>query len=263
MSNVTSLSRRRRLTDLYIRGKELSLNDNTDEEPIVVWVSKISPLENRDAAERASQVRATILAAKYLDDHDDGRIQYLDQLSELGDRDNIINFLILPKLQEAQLSHEAELASEDKWSKDNYYASLLESWNSGMAEKYQENPKDTEAKKVFSELTKFANEVEKRVDADRIDLQSTYDIKSDEEIRREAIDRLIDTESDFAWLAEFRKWQIFFAVREPGSHKDRYFLQKEEVDALDPRILAEIVNTFLEVSVDSLEGKDLGEIPNS
>jgi hypothetical protein len=269
MGSVTNLSSRRRLTDLYIRGQEVSLEDDAVDEndapepPIVVWVSKISPLENKEAADRAASARATILAAKYFEDTHEDRIVYLDQLSSIDGREDMINFLIAPKMQEIELSHEAELASEGKWSKDNYYESLREAWAGGLAEKYDEDPKDVDAKKVHAELTKFVNEVEKRVDADRIDMQGEWDIKSDEELRHAVVDRLIESESDYAWLAEFRKWQLFYSVREPNNHKQKYFVAKEEVDSLDPRILHQLVDTFLQLSVDPLEGKDSGETPSS
>lgn len=262
-SNVVAMTSRRRLTDLYVLGKSLELNDDTGDEPIEVWISKINPLENREAGDKASAARAAFLSAKFAPDNDPDRIVYLDQLNDFRDRDQMVEFLAYPKIQESKQSHEAELASEDRWAKDNYYNSLVEAWNGGVAAKYEEDPKDPEAKKVFSELTKYANEVEKRVDSDKVDILSSYDIKTDEEIRREVIDRLIETDSDYAWLAELRKWQVYYAVREPEDHKRRYFFDKGEVDALDPQILGELVRAFVDLQVEATEGKGSEETPSS
>jgi hypothetical protein len=264
MGSVTSIVQRRRLTDLYIKGKPLELNDDTEgEESIVVWISKISPLENQESSAKANAVRAAILANKYVDDTDETRRIYLDQISEIDKREDMINFLIAPRLQELEISHQSQLASEDKWAKDNYYESLLESWNSDMRERYEADNKDVEAKKVYTELMKFVKEVEKRVEADKEDLIGEYEIRTDAELRSQTIDRLIEAEADYAWLNEYRKWQVFYATREFTDHKKRYFLMKEEVDSLDPRITGQIISAYLELQVDSLEGKGSEETSDS
>jgi len=92
-SRVISRSRRR-LTDLYLTGKELSLDDGSDD-PIVVYMSKISPIEQRDAADQATKARAEILVIKNSPDQAGERLLYEDQLFDLGldSRDAWVEFL--------------------------------------------------------------------------------------------------------------------------------------------------------------------------
>jgi hypothetical protein len=122
MSEVIAPTRRR-LTDLYVTGQEVKLNDGTEgEDDIVVWLSKISPIEQRDAADKATGARAKILAVKNTELHSERRLQYEDQVLDLGliSRQDWIDFLSINDLQEAELSNQERIAAEDEWSKNDY-----------------------------------------------------------------------------------------------------------------------------------------------
>lgn len=254
MSDIKK-TERRRLTDLYLRGKEVSLNDSSEEDPIVVWVSKISPIQQKESADRATAVRAATLALKKLPLDAPEISRYTEQIADMS-KDEIIDILIASKMQEAELSHEAELASEDEWSNDDYIISLKEAWDSGLNIKYADTPDDIEAKRVYDELNRFTEELNKRIESTRQELADEINELTEEEINKRAIERFIDAEGDYLWLNEFRKWQLYFAVREPDDHKKQYFEGRYEVDELDARILLELVNAFGDVSVEAIEGKD-------
>lgn len=259
--------KRRRLTDLYVVGKEVEFDDGVEgEEPIKVWLSKISPLENRDSADTASSVRAKILALKHAPDADQRLLSvYREQLEDLGvqDRDSMIEFLIAPKVQEAFLSAEARLAEEEAWSKDEYIKSLQNAWNDGLADKYAINDEDEDALRVYKELKRFTELVIAEAEDEKENLAAEHENESDADLYKACLERTIEAEADFAWVNEFSRWQVFYAVRELDDHKQRYFEDRIEVDALDPQILNTLLAEYRELTVDPQEGKDSQATPSS
>lgn len=264
MSNM--VRKRRRLTDLYMIGKELTFNDSFDdddgessgEDAVVVWLNKLSPIEQRDSADQATKARAGVLALKNSPSLAPERLLYEDQIYDLGldTRALQVEFLATPKIQEGEQSNEERLAAEPEWADDQYLTSLREAWSDSLYEKWVEDPEDPEAKKVYDELKRFTNEVAAATEDERENILAEYEHVSDEEIFKDTVDKIIESEADFAWMNEFACWQVFYAVREPSDHKRRYFESREEVGCLDNRILSEIVREYREMTVDGVEGKD-------
>lgn len=258
MSEVIAPSRRR-LTDLYVTGTEVTLNDgDNQDDAVTVWLSKISPIEQRDAADKATAARAKLLLIKNTPLHSAERLVYEDQLLDLGltRREDWVEFIALNEIQEAELSNQERIASEGEWAKNDYLDALQKAWNDGLGDKYEEDENDEEAKRVYDELMRFTQEVVEATEEDRTNILDKYAADSDDELMKQAVDRIIDAESDFAWMNEFSRWQLFYAVREPNAKKVRYFVEKEEVDALDARIVQTLLEKYREITVDPIEGKD-------
>lgn len=251
---------RRRLSDLYVIGKEVVFDDGTEgEEPIKVWLSKLSPIQQRDAADSATGSRAKLLALKNNPEADTNRIAvFREQLEDLGvkDRDSMIEFLIGPKLQEAYMSAESRLGSEGKWAEDDFLDSLQKAWNDGLADDYAVDNENEEALRVYTLLVEFTDEVNEAVEEDKEDLRLEFSHLSDEDLAAKVMDRAIDAEADFAWVNEFSRWQVFYAVRYEDNHKEQYFELREEVDGLDPKVLNTLLSEYNQMTADPIEGKD-------
>lgn len=250
--------KKRRLTDLYVVGKPLVFDEDSDD-PIEVWLSKLSPVQQRDAADNATGARAKLLSLKMNPDSDPRQVAvFQEQLSDLGvnDRDSKIEFLMVPKVQEARAAAQARIAGEEKWSDNDYLNSLQSAWNDGLADKFAKDEEDEEAKRVYDELIAFTDAVEEAVEEERDVIRVEFTHFSDEELDTEVLNRAIDAEADFAWVNEFSRWQIFYATREPSDHKALYFDTRSEVDELDPKITNRILEEYNAMVVDPVEGKD-------
>lgn len=259
MSDVRTRNRRR-LTDLFVTGKEVVVSDSEDtNDAVTVWLSKISPLEQRDAAERAQAARAKVLVIKNSPTMSEARVQFEDQINDLGfnNRDGLISFLIAEDLGRREQSNEARLASEAPWGENGYLDSLEEAWeNGGMKDRFYADSEDEEAKAIFDELKRFAEEVRAATDEDRKELAAAFDLISDADLKDQVVNKLIDAEGDFAWLDEYSRWQIFYAVRDPEDHNKRYFEAKEEVDRLQPEVFNKLVEEYRNLTVEAIEGKE-------
>lgn len=250
---------RRRLTDLYIKGRLLALaDDNPDEDPIEVWISKISPLQKREAADHANVKRVAVLALKDAPPSDPGRIQYFENLdsSMLSTRELKVSFLIAPELNKVEMALEAEVGARERWATDDYLLSLQRAWNEGMEEKYLKDPDDEEAARVFNALSEYTEEVNSLLQKAREELEVKYKGSHESTLNEKCVDRLIEIDGEFSWYEEFRRWQLYFAVRRVDDHKELYFEDKAEVDELDSRVFDEIYKAFDDLNVSLIEGKD-------
>jgi hypothetical protein len=257
MTDINSLPKRRRLSDLYVVGKKEVLTDGENE--IEVWVQKISPLDQRNSMDMAHAARAKVIASKAAPDDDNLRVSVTAEAEWDGftaERDEMIEFLSLSDLSKSRASHEAEVASLDEWSKNEYYSGLREAWDSEMNERFDANPEDEEAGQIFRELTRYMKEVDRLVEKDRKSFVRGYATVSDEELKRKVIDGLIETQGDQVWVTEFRKAQLFFALRDPDDHSQHYLDDPDEIDVFDVRVTKQLFDAFDAIMVDPSEGKE-------
>jgi len=248
--------KRRRLSDLYMVGKEVELNDDSDQPGIVVYLQKISPIEQRDAADFGTKARATILSVKNSPVED--KILYEDQLGDMGldSREDLIDFLASNRVDELRLSAEQRIAAEDEWSKDDYLNSLQQAWNDGLRDTWITEDDNPEADRIYEELKRYTDEVDKALEVDKKDVYAEFDLIDNDELRNKVVNKVIEMEADFAWMNEFSYYQAFYATRDPENHDERYFESIDEVKCLDTRILAEIIGQYREMTVEGVEGKD-------
>lgn len=250
--------KKRRLTDLYAKGKYVTLNDDSGEmTPVRVWLSKITDLESKTAIEKSSTARVRHLLMQKDYDHE-GRALYIEQLNQLDglDKRTLTNIIIAPKMEEQVQSIEARIAAEDEWANDGYLESLREAWNDGLLEAYEKDPEDSDAKRVFDELYRFAEQVEEEAQAVKKDMLESYSDRPFEALMNLAVDRLIDIDGTTVWMDEFNRWRVFYAVKDEDNHRERYFESRDEVDLLDSNIFNRLVDEYDNLVVPTQEGKD-------
>lgn len=249
----------RRLTDLFVRGKEVTIGDG--EGAITVWVQKLNPVDQEMALRRANAARARILAKKKDEDSFEYQSTRMDIVGK--DADELIEFLVADVIQSKSQSFEAELAAEDEWSKDHYLQGLRDSWNDGLKDAYHMDNDDEEAARVFAELRRFSDEVTKLLQGEAEKLRGDYKDTSDEELENLVFDKMFAATADMAWVHEYRRCEIWLGVRELENHKKRYFESRDEVDHLEQEVLVPLVAAYHEVNVDVTEGKGLVGTPPS
>jgi hypothetical protein len=249
--------KKRRLTDLYVVGKEIVLDDGRGD-PITVWLQKLNPIEHETAMRRAAGVRARVSAGK-----DQAEVEMAeDEAAQLG-REGWIEYLISDTLSRKLQAIEAEVAAEEEWSEDGYLQGLKDVWEASMKKLYEDEPEAPEAIAVKERLQEFQDALEKRIEGERDSLRKDYESKSDEDLLRRASDKLMATRADLAWLTEFRKCEVWLATREPENHREKYFTSREELDDLSHEAIVRLMTEYSDLNLDPNEGKDLGETQTS
>jgi hypothetical protein len=242
----------RKLSDLYVTGKELVLDDGNGE-PVTVYIRKISPLDTEEAYRAANAAKANSLVKKT--DPEDLMFQIITERSEKFTKDEILDQLADMELEKRRLVIEAELEAEDRWSKEDYLQGLHDAWESGLKEKHFTEP-DEETQRVFAEMQEFTFELEKRLERELEAIKKDLGGTSAQKLRDRFFDLQFERQAEIAWLTEFRKQELYYAVRDAEDHNVKAFESPKEIDSVSQRLIKELRDAYTELSVDALEGKD-------
>lgn len=253
----------RHLSDLYVVGKEITLDDGRG--PVKVWLQKLSPIDQEKAIRAAGAKRAMVLALSRDGDTDEeARASFTSEMFDVAqDRSAIIDFLAAEQVSEHLGALEAELADEEEWSKDGYIQGLRDTWNEAFLQDAILGELDEEGEKVQSELERFQQEFDKRVVAERDAVAKDLDSLSDAKLIRKATDVIIEARAGSEWLTEYRKCEIWLGVHDPKNKKQRYFKSRAEIDDLSFETLSELVEAYQSLNVEITEGKDSEEVQAS
>jgi hypothetical protein len=252
--------KRRRLSDLYVRGKELSVNDG-EGEPVKVWLAKMNELDRESALRRANAAKAKFTLTAD-DEESEAFAAAYAEIRDLSDREEVALFIIADDVAQARRRLESEaLTDEEGWGKDDYLAGLLDAWqgdedNRGLSDIQEEDADDPEVKRVWGEIQRFHEEITKATEHETERLLKDFDQVDIETLRRKATHRLLEMQAIEMFVREYRRQQIFYAVREPDSRHKRYFGSVSEIDDIDDELRAFLLEQYDGMVVERREGKD-------
>lgn len=256
----------RKLSDLYVVGKDVTISgrfDDGERGEITVRVQKLNPVAHETALRKANAARAGTLLMSRLPEDSEERSDFMNQLFDIAkNKDETIDFLAGEYAANKYPAIEAEIAAEDEWSNDDYLQGLKDSWEDELKAVYANGPKEEDegeeyarSEKVMAELLRFQDQVYKEVESQRQSFRKDIATRSEESLINEAVNKLIESQADMNWLTEYRKCEVWLGVLDAKTKK-HYFSTRAEVDELAPEVLGEIIRAYAELNVDTVEGKD-------
>lgn len=260
-------TRRRRLGDLYILGKELTISDGRGD-AVTIWLNKLNDVD-RDSVLR----RANAAKARYLIEARDEQSELYQaawaQILDFEDRRALVSVIIADEVIKFRRSVEAELGDDkETWGKDGYLQGLVDAWfgddtNEGLKSIHIDQPDDPEVVRVLNELNRFSEEVTSRVAMEADRLEADWVAIDEEKLSREATHHILKRRSEEVFVAEFERQQLFYVIRDIDDHKKRYFGTMQEIDDLAERVRNELMAGYSLLVVDSDEAKDSPAIRDS
>lgn len=253
---------RRRLTDLYARGKEVELDDGNGE-PIRLWIRKMTPADAEVAYVKASARRAAFLAMGKEDPPSDAYIALRGEIEQFTP-DNLVLWVTANEMVKREPVTTARIASAEEWTKDRYLDSLKERVeDEDFKRKVEEFPEDEEVVRVNKELARFQEQVDKEVEKERKRIERETSGLSQTELIDRVLQNMLESQADAAWLTEFSKCQIWRCVFDGDKRSQRCFENREEVDELYAETVQALVSVIEELHVTDMEGKDSQQTPDS
>jgi len=261
------MKKRRRLGDLYVRGKEIKIDDGTGD-PVVIWIQKLNEIE-RDAVLR----RANAAKARYLleCEHEESElfVGTLASVHDYLDHDGMVNVVISEDVAKARQRFEAQMAADEEgWGKDDKIKSLLDEWvgtdeEPGLAATFAEDENDPSALRVKGEIEAYEADLDRAVKEEQERLAREFDSTPDMELSRLATREVLKRRGEDVFMKEWLRQQTFFCVREPDDHQKRYFGSMPEVDDLHDTVREALERQCNSLFVDLTEGKGSPASPAS
>lgn len=257
----------RRLSDLFVRGREVTLNDGLGE-PVTVWLQKLNPVDRESAFRRAQAAKARFMVDSDNEDGEAFQAMYTEA-RDVSDQEQLISVLIAEDLGKRRAALEAERAGdEESWGKDNYLQSLVDAWvgddqNPGLAAVAAEDPDDPEAKRVLDEIERFEAEISEGMKDVLAQLKAPYEETPLDDLRRAVTHKLLEMRGNDVFGQEFERQELFFAVRQADDRHKRYFGTITEINDLDEKVIETLLVHFRNLQVELTEGKDLPAEPDS
>lgn len=253
---------RRKLSDLYERGKEVRFNENgvvdaepleEDEEPeegkvypgdddIAIWVTPPSPLQRDMSLREASACRARyILAAKRDEDSTDA-VNAKAGVVEL-ETDELVEFLLQMEDSERRSEAERNVLADEEWDDFSELQDAMRQWAEA------EDPDDDEWKPLLERDLEFGRQVESEMERITEASRESLKLVQRPELEERAIKRTIDMGGNAEFMNEYQRWMFFYSCRDPRNHDDLAFDHPDDISALPEIVsdaLANVYKSFIE-----------------
>lgn len=263
----------RKLSDLYVVGKEVVFDDeavketvvNDDgtveeifEEPVKVWLQKLVRAEQQEAVKKAG-AKKSLFARRYKDEgaeSEDVLALRSNYAPSFTSRETLKKFLLDQMVADERAALEAQVAAEDRWAKDEYLAGLFAEWESHLKDDYNTDEPSDEALEVYEVLLEYLKEVSKAEESFRKQEDEVLDLRTTEELDKQVMDSIVSLHENIVWLTEFRRQELFHAVRKIDDHRTRYFDSVEGLDEVPDEVSAKLALNLEALTVSGIEGKD-------
>lgn len=219
------------LQDLFITEARVEIprpvnEDGTEQEPIIFYARKMNPLQQESASRKAAA--AQIHLRRLMSRPDDPDYLVLDDaVDEIEDLSRFI-----AEIESARESDKAqqELSEEDEWAEDNYYQSLIDSWDQEKKRDFAENAEEDrqpETRKIWAELQRFNGQLEDLLKARRGKRMAEIEEMPEQAQRELAFKFLLEQQCNSEWLRVFTIWRMIYGIVD--ENKDPVFETEEDV----------------------------------
>lgn len=266
------MPKKRKITDLYVRGRELEFDDGNpeldpEERKVKVWCSKLNPHEHGQALNRSQAARVRFLRASDDEDSEEFLVVY-QGVRNYPSREGLINVICAADIMRTRDRILAEMEAEPEWADDGYLQALTDRWvgdedNPGLKHTYAMDPEDPEAKRVYDEMTRFDDMANLELKAERQALVDQWADATEEELWTAGAKAMLEDAGKEVFYKEFQVQQVFFGARDPDDHTKRLFGSVEEVRTLDESVFQQMSATIALLSVEPTEGKGSPVTPSS
>lgn len=263
----------KRLSDLYARGKPAAFSETDSSgsvvgDPVVVYLAKISPVQQEEAARAGNARQAVVLSADR--DHTSQMWLAVEGRAAMKPDEELIERLVAEHTARRQPVCENRVAFEDEWHKDGYLTGLKDAWARDIQKRFVTDPTDEEAAHVHAELQRYTAAVDSDLAAEVNPLRRELDELPQDKLRSRWCEEELKLRGLVSFNIEYFKHCLVASVREPcptcadavasgekhvGAHSEPYFSSPEEVDGLDINIRAQLQAAYSDMTVSSTEGK--------
>lgn len=244
---------KKKLSDLYIQGKQVEVGEG--DEKVAVFIRKLLPLEAESAYRAAQAAKSVAMAARM--DIASPLFGVVNARAGDATREEMVIFLGVLDMQKRRAVVEAEVESDEKWSKEGFLQGLYDRWEGGLKEAFfdEKHTDHEDAQSVRKALDEYDAALQARLTREEERVRKDLEGVDTQKLRDRYMDALFEQHSDVAWMREYQRQQLLFALRDPEDHSQQIFDEAAEIANLAPELLAKLNEELANISVDVASGK--------
>jgi hypothetical protein len=266
--NKTNIQKRRRLSELYARGREARFNkdgaasfdvekvdedgnpkfiagdedfERTDDD-IVIWVQPPSPLQREQALRESQAARSRALLAARKDETSPDSANTKAFVANMG-QETLIDYVLSAEEQERRERAQRDVLGRDEWKEFSSLQDSMRQWDEAG------NPRTEEWQPLIDKDIEFGRQVSKATKYLREADREALKMMSRDELERRAFEKRIELIGSQAFVQEYERQMVFYASRDGD---DRALLFFEDVndmmsqDELVQEVLSDTLASFIE-----------------
>ena len=252
-----------KLTDLFEEGAvaPLKTSDGTE---VVVWLNKLSPFENEQAAHEGRIARARIMLA--IKEIGTPEADLFRLASEGASIESVINALLTDKDNERTVGVIRDIRADKKW-KDR-----LETLEWSSEQLIGRADDDPEVKVIAKVLADYQAEIAKRTDRLRNQMRIELAAMPEDRLRQMHRESYAEQQGLNAFMREQSRSQIYYSMRmceatrdangrwqhKECDHSQRWLDDRSEVDQLPESLLDQVQRAYDELNMNPEVARFLG-----
>lgn len=259
----TNIQKRRRLSALYERGKEVRFGANeqgepiikTDDDPksdddVVIYVGPPSPLHREMAIREAQAERARVMLEARSKEDSTQYVVARSFLQSLG-MDALIDYVLEIDEPEVMSQARREVLLEKEWEDFNQLRDTMRRFEEAGS------PWDDDEWKPFLARDKeFGDQVFKRSNDIRLARRDGYALMPRPELENKALEKRIDQAGTNVFVRVYEEWTLFYGCRDPEDRVQTFFEDLSDLKSMPDEVQKVLSDTLAEFIADSSEAKN-------
>lgn len=279
---MPAIKARRKLSDLYQRGREVRFGPGPDgpkyrvaelekdastayildakgkpeklgPDEVQVWIRPPSPLQRemamRDA--QASRARSLVRAKR----HEDSE-EHLTIMAFLADMsmETLIDYVIQANLDEYRQQAIREVLANDEWEDMTSYQDAMRQFEEQTPEELEGNEEYEALMELDAKFAQQVSEVEKQIIES---CRDAFTIRTRQDLEKMALDKRSELVGSQAFMAEYEKQMLYYSVRDFDEPTQLFYSSATELAEADDEILSAYREAIVPFIDDSAEAKNL------
>jgi hypothetical protein len=244
---TNNIEKRRRLSELYVKGKDVHFNeggvvadgDEADDD-IVVWVQPPDPFQREEAIRSAQAAKARArITAKEPDSQTALEVEEL--LSELDESD-LCEFLVDQMVGELRPRAIRDVLGREEWEDFTALQDSMREWEEAGY------PETDEWAPLIARDKAYGEQIQDRMKEIMDDTRESLKLLPEEEIKKRVRKRVIDQASNQAFMQAYEINMLYYSCRDDEDHSELFFENIEEIRSHEPVVqqgLADALSSFI------------------
>jgi hypothetical protein len=251
-----SVDRLRRMTDLFVEGKELNLGDDEAGTPVLLWINKLNSFEDDEA--RRDGMAARTARMLELQDEENPEMRVVRTQMARWDADEMVVRVAAQKYEEDYLAAVDDVEATEEWAGRMDFLRRGDTLNDD-AKLPEDDPRREQFEKLDADYMVAINAATDKRQLDRRRVLSDLSRSELEDMYTDSLTQRLGIE---VFLQERRVTEIFYATRDcvatitdgvfdhKGCDHQRLLPDRKSVRDLPSNVIARVVETLDELTMD-------------